>query len=364
MNERLRQLTTHLTNQSLHAAIITNPKHVYYLSGFRSDPHERLLALIVTADGGSKLLVPQLDRAGAEASASVDVIESHRDTDDAYAILAGMLGKDSGGQLAIEKERVTVSQYERMRSVLPQSSLLGIDDALLAMRAVKTADEVARIKRAVQLIEQVLRDTLPLVKPGVTELELAADIDFRMRKVGAEGPSFDTTVLAGANSALPHGTPGNRKIAEGELLLFDMGVYADGYVSDITRTFAVGDVSDELKRIYASVLKANELGIQALKPGVPMMEADLAARRHIEASGYGDRFTHRLGHGIGLDIHEYPSLHGANAELLREGMVVTVEPGIYVPGLGGVRIEDDVLLTSGGSETLTTFPKLLTIIGV
>jgi Xaa-Pro dipeptidase len=143
-----------------------------------------------------------------------------------------------------------------------------------------------------------------------------------------------------------------------------MGVYADGYVSDITRTFAVGEVSDELKQIYNSVLKANELGIQALKPGVPMLEADLAARSHIDACGYGDCFTHRLGHGIGLDIHEYPSLHGANSDLLREGMVVTVEPGIYVPGLGGVRIEDDVLVTSEGSETLTTFPKELTIIGI
>lgn len=364
MNERMQQLTAQLANQSMQAAIITNPKHVYYLSGFRSDPHERLLALIVTADGASKLLVPQLDRAGAEASASVDGIESHRDTDDAYSILAGMIGTAGAGIIAIEKERVTVSQFERLKEVLPMASLSGIDEALLAMRAVKSADEIARIKHAVQLIEQVLQDTLPLVKPGVTELELAADIDFRMRKVGAEGPSFDTTVLAGANSALPHGSPSNRRIAEGELLLFDMGVYADGYVSDITRTFAVGDISDELKRIYDAVLKANERGIQALGPGIPMMQADLAARSHIEACGYGDRFTHRLGHGIGLDIHEYPSLHGANADLLRPGMVVTVEPGIYVPNLGGVRIEDDVLITSEGAQSLTTFPKELTIIGV
>jgi Xaa-Pro aminopeptidase len=364
MNERLEQLISQLVDQSIQAAIITNPKHVYYLSGFRSDPHERLLALIVTADGTSKLLVPELDRAGAEAAASVDRIESHRDTDDAYAILARMLGTSAVGTLAIEKERVTVSQFERLKSVLPQASLSGIDDALLAMRAVKSTDEVERIKHAVQLIEQVLRDTLPLVKPGVTELELAADIDFRMRKIGAEGPSFDTTVLAGANSALPHGSPGNRRIAEGELLLFDMGVYADGYVSDITRTFAVGEISDELKRIYEVVLEANRLGIQALKPGIPMLEADLAARRHIESYGYGERFTHRLGHGIGLDIHEYPSLHGANTDRLRPGMVVTVEPGIYVPNLGGVRIEDDVLITNDGAQSLTTFPKELTIIGV
>ncbi|WP_127530476.1 M24 family metallopeptidase [Paenibacillus kobensis] len=362
MNERMSRLIGQMAQQSVQTSIITDPKHVYYLSGFRSEPHERLLALIVDADGKSKLLVPELDRAGAEADAAVDAIESHRDTDNAYKILGAMLGKNANGEVGVEKDKLTVTQYEKITAFLPDASLTGIDQVLLAMRAVKSADEIDRIRHAVKLVEQVLRETLPLVKAGVTELELAADIDYRMRRIGAEGPSFDTTVLAGEKSALPHGTPGTRQVQAGELLLFDMGVYAEGYVSDITRTFAVGDISDELKTVYETVLRANELGIAALKAGVPMAQADLAARQHIESRGFGDRFTHRLGHGIGLDIHEYPSLHGGNHDILQPGMTVTVEPGIYIPGVGGVRIEDDVLITGHGPETLTTFPKQFTVI--
>jgi len=362
MNERMNRLIGQMAQQSMQASIITDPKHVYYLSGFRSDPHERLLALVVTAGGKSKLLVPELDRTGAEEAAAVDVIESHRDTDNAYAILGGMLGSEAARAVGVEKDKLTVTQYERLKAVLPDASLTGIDQTLLAMRAIKSADEIARIRLAVKLVEQVLRETLPLVKVGVTELELAADIDYRMRRIGAEGPSFDTTVLAGDKSALPHGAPGTRQVRAGELLLFDLGVYADGYVSDITRTFAVGEISAELTTIYDTVLRANELGIAALQAGVPMSQADVAARRHIESRGYGDRFTHRLGHGIGLDIHEYPSLHGGNDDVLQAGMTVTVEPGIYIPGVGGVRIEDDVLITAGGPETLTSFPKQLTVL--
>ncbi|EFM12441.1 peptidase M24 [Paenibacillus curdlanolyticus YK9] len=363
MNARLKRLMEEAEKQGWQAALVTNPKHVYYLSGFRCEPHERLLALIVTSSGRTALLVPELDRAGAEAAQAVDAIHSHRDTDDAYAVLASVIGAHASGLVAIEKESMTVTRYERLLAALPSANLTGMDAFLTAMRAVKSEDEIDRIRHAVKLIEQVLADTLPLVKPGVTELELAADIDYRMRKLGAEGPSFDTTVLAGEKSALPHGSPGLRQVQAGELLLFDMGVYAEGYVSDITRTFAVGDISEELKRIYDTVLEANRIGIEALLPGKAMSSADRAARRHIEGQGYGELFTHRLGHGIGLDIHEYPSLHGANEDLLREGMVVTVEPGIYLPGIGGVRIEDDVLVTANGPESLTTFPKALTVIG-
>lgn len=170
-------------------------------------------------------------------------------------------------------------------------------------------------------------------------------------------------VLAGVKSALPHGTPDDTRIAEGELLLFDLGVYADGYASDITRTFAVGEVSEELCNIYASVLNANLLAIEAAREGVAFGSLDRIARESIEASGYGLYFNHRLGHGLGMDIHEYPSVHGRNEDLLRAGMVFTIEPGIYVPAVGGVRIEDDVLVTPDGVDVLTSYPKQLTIIG-
>jgi Xaa-Pro dipeptidase len=219
------------------------------------------------------------------------------------------------------------------------------------------------MKRAVRIVEDVLRAGVAQVKPGVTEIELVAELEYQMKKLGAQGPSFDTMVLSGAKSALPHGKPDTTKVGAGELLLFDLGVYAEGYVSDITRTFAVGDISDEMKRIYGAVLEGNLRGIEAIRPGVSFGSLDRAARESIEAAGYGPYFNHRLGHGIGMDIHEYPSIHGRNEELLLAGMTFTVEPGIYVPSVGGVRIEDNVLVTADGVEVLTSFPKELTVIG-
>ncbi|MNI47647.1 putative peptidase [compost metagenome] len=183
-----------------------------------------------------------------------------------------------------------------------------------------------------------------------------------MKKVGASGPSFDTMVLSGPNTALPHGVPGERIIQPGDLLMFDMGVYAGGYASDITRTFAVGEIDSKLVEVYNTVLAANLAGIAASQTGATFGSVDKAAREVIEAAGYGQYFMHRVGHGLGMDTHEYPSLHGLNEDLIEVGNVFTVEPGIYVPGLGGVRIEDDVFITPEGAVTLTSYPKELTVL--
>ncbi|WP_274655446.1 M24 family metallopeptidase [Paenibacillus humicola] len=363
MNERIRGLEAYMEREGLDAAVVTLPKHVYYLTGYLSDPHERFLGVALRRGEEPFLLVPELDAEAAQAASAVKTIYTHSDTGNPFEVLREALGTAAQGRIGIEKSSMTVERYERLTEALKAKSFAAVDDALRDMRAVKSADEIARMKHAVRLIEDVLRDTLPLVKPGVTEIELAAEIDYRMKKLGADGPSFPTTVLAGEKSALPHGSPGRRKIAAGELLLFDMGVYADGYASDITRTFAVEDISDTLKTVYHAVLEANRRGIGAVRAGVRIAEADRSARRVIEDAGYGAYFTHRLGHGLGLDVHEYPSVHGANEELLREGMAVTIEPGIYLPGAGGVRIEDDVIVTRDGAEVLTSFPRELTVIG-
>jgi Xaa-Pro dipeptidase len=231
------------------------------------------------------------------------------------------------------------------------------------MRLQKTPEEVVRMKRAVEVVEAVLRAGLEKVKVGVTEIEIVAELEYQMKRLGAQGPAFSTMVLAGEKSALPHGKPGDRKIQAGELLLFDLGVYVDGYASDITRTFAVGELDTKQREIYETVLAANLAAIDAVKPGVTLASLDKAARDLIASRGYGDYFIHRLGHGLGMDVHEYPSVHGQNMDTLVEGMVFTIEPGVYVPGTGGVRIEDDVLVTADGVEVLTTFPKELTVIG-
>ncbi|MFE4569361.1 M24 family metallopeptidase [Paenibacillus chitinolyticus] len=362
MNNRLKQISDYIEQNNLDAVIITVPRHVYYLTGFASDPHERFLGLILPRGEEPFLLVPALDAEAAAQASSVQRIHTHSDTDSAYEVLRGLLPA-SLGSIGIETEHWTVSRFEELKSCIGASRFSSVDELLRDMRVIKSEDEIGLMKDAVTLVEEVLRRGLQKVAVGVTEIELVAELEFQMKKLGAQSPSFSTIVLTGPASALPHGVPGTRKISRGDLLLFDLGVYLNGYASDITRTFAVGEVSEEQRRIYNAVLAGNEAAIQAVRPDVTCASVDAAARNRIEAGGYGTYFNHRLGHGLGIDVHEYPSVHGRNEALLKAGMTFTIEPGVYVPGVGGVRIEDDVLVTAGGVEVLTSFPKQLTVLG-
>ncbi|MHA7963848.1 M24 family metallopeptidase [Paenibacillus sp. CAU 1782] len=361
MESPLSRLEAGLTAQGLDAALITDPKHIYYLTGFASNPHERFLGLVLAPGQEPLLIVPALDAEDAASASSVKNIATHSDTDNPYALLHRYRGQLKS--MGLEKDYVTVSRYEQLTAALGSIAFSDIGSLLRSLRVKKTPEEVSRIRRAITLIQEVLTQGLSHVRAGVTEIELVAEMEYRMKKLGAEGPSFDTMVLSGPKTGLPHGTPGDRKLQHGDLLMFDMGVYADGYASDITRTFAFGDISPELKEIYDTVLAANLAAIQAVKPGRPCADIDRAAREVIEAAGYGERFMHRVGHGLGIDVHEYPSLHGQNFDLLQEGCVFTIEPGIYIAGAGGVRIEDDVLVTANGVEVLTSYPKELQILG-
>lgn len=362
MDDRIAKIRGHMQTNGLDSLLITDPKHVYYLTGFASDPHERFLGLFIPDGDEAFLLLPALDEDKARSASSVPRIETHTDTDNPYVRLKQCV-KGSIGNLGIEKENLTVARYEQLSEVLEATSYQDIGSMLNAMRSRKSPDEVKRMKHSIQLIEEVLRRGLSSVRIGVTEIELVAELEYQMKKVGAEKPAFDTMVLSGSNTALPHGVPGTRKIAANELLMFDLGLFADGYASDITRTFAIGELNAELNKVYHTVLAANEAAIQAIKPGVTFASIDKAARDVITEAGYGDRFVHRLGHGLGMDTHEYPSVHGQNENLLQESVLFTVEPGIYIPGLGGVRIEDDVIVTADGVEVLSSFPKELTVLG-
>ena len=197
------------------------------------------------------------------------------------------------------------------------------------------------------------------IKEGKTELEIVAAIEYELKKKGITDMSFATMVLTGANGASPHGTPGQTKIQKGDFVLFDLGVIVDGYCSDITRTVAYGEINDKQKEIYDTVLKAQLAAIDASNPEVTCANVDLTARKIISDAGYGEYFPHRLGHGLGIGVHEYPSLTETNELQLEAGMVYTIEPGIYVPNVAGVRIEDDILVTKNGVEILTKFPKEL-----
>ncbi|CAG7655781.1 M24 family metallopeptidase [Paenibacillus allorhizosphaerae] len=363
MNERLSQLYSLLETEALDAAFVTLPKLIYYFTGFYTEPHERFMALVCPRNEPPFLLVPLLDYEKAVQSSSVSRIVPLEDTDNPYEVLKRHM-KGAIKRIGIQEDHLNVKRYHGLMEATGAEEAVHIDQQLAQLRVVKSDAEVAAIRRAIRCIEEVLHQALPLVKPGVTELDLVAEMEHRMKKLGADGPSFDTMVLSGAKTGLPHGVPGMEPIQEGELLLFDAGVFIDGYASDLTRTFAVGDVGDKCREIYDAVLQANMQMIQAVHPGASFASLDLAARSCIERKGYGEYFITRAGHGFGLEIHEYPSIHANNADLMREGMVFTAEPGIYIPGLGGVRIEDNVLVTKEGVQVLTSFPKELTVVEV
>lgn len=359
MNFKWHNLEKKMSEMGIHTLLITDPKHVYYLTGFLSNPHERFLGVILQPGNDPFMMVPALDETVARESSTIREIITHQDTDNPYHLLKQRM-KGPLGTIGLEKEYMTLAVFEQLQSSLSFARYLDVGPWLRDLRVRKCEDEVAKIRHAVDLIEQVLGNTVPHITEGVTENELVAEVEYQIRKLGADGPSFDSMVLSGEKTALPHGVPGTRKLQQGDLVMFDIGVYANGYASDITRTFALGEPSTECKKIYDIVLAANEAAIKAVKPGVTFASIDKAARDVIEQAGYGQYFIHRLGHGLGIDVHEFPSVHSNNEVLLTEGNVFTIEPGIYVPGVGGVRIEDDVLVTKDGVEVLTSYPKELT----
>ncbi|MED0674826.1 Xaa-Pro peptidase family protein [Aneurinibacillus thermoaerophilus] len=360
---RIDRLRKELEGRGADAALLTSPLSVAYLTGFVCDPHERFMALLLQEDK-AVLFVPLLELEKAEnALSATGAIEGEiigvRDTDEPFALVKQNM-KGAVRRMAVEKEYMRLSQAERLMAVSPGLQMLDAGHIIAKMRNKKTQEEVERIRAAVQLVEDVLAEGLTRVKAGITELELVAELEYIMKQKGADAPAFDTMVLAGANSALPHGVPGKTIVQEGGFLLFDLGVLKDGYCSDITRTFVIGEPSAEMEKIYDTVLRAEEAALRAVRVGRPLAEVDKAARNIINAAGYGPYFTHRVGHGLGMEVHEYPSVHGTNEELIEQGMVFTIEPGIYVPGVGGVRIEDDVYVAADGAQTLTAFPKALT----
>lgn len=361
---RRQKLLTHLKENGIEAALITAPIHVYYFTGFLSDPHERFLALLLDARSEEEtLFVPALDAEAASQAGVAARLVPITDTEDAYE----RLGKEAPGRLAsigVEKGYLTLDRAERIGDAFPGVRMADLTRFIESLKVRKTEEEIAKVRLAVETIEKVVAHAASHAVVGMTELELTAELEYQMKRFGADKPSFESIVLTGRRSALPHGVPEAVPIAEGDFLLLDIGVKVQGYCSDITRTFLMGEGTAEQERIYETVLAANLAGIAAVKPGRPVAEVDRAAREVIASAGYGSYFTHRVGHGFGMDIHEFPSLHGKNPHPLEPGMLFTVEPGIYVPEIGGVRIEDDIYLREDGTaDVLTSYPKYLIRLG-
>jgi Xaa-Pro dipeptidase len=265
--------------------------------------------------------------------------------------------------IGVEPTRWRFLETNMLQLASPQSQFIAAAHILDRLRVCKDEHEITAMRKAVQIAENALQATLPSIVPGVSEAQVAAELTAQLLKAGSEPEMpFSPIVAAGENSANPHAAPSKRRLRHGDLLVIDWGAAYEGYISDLTRTFAIGDVEDELRKIAAIVLEANQAGRQAATPGVRAEKVDAAARQVIAAAGYGDYFTHRTGHGIGMEAHETPYIRAGNDQILLAGMTFTIEPGIYLPERGGVRIEDNVVITETGAETLSSLPRELIVL--
>lgn len=333
--------------------LIASPENRRYFTGFEASD-----GFLFITENGSLFLTDSRYIEAAQNKITACPAEEQKQKLSEYAERFGCK------TLAVEADRMTVSQLKTLRKALRGIKLttVGTDELIDSLRAVKSEDEVEKIRKAQRIAEDALEHILPFIKVGVTEKEIALELDYYMLGHGADGISFETIAVSGANSSKPHGVPTDKKIEHGDFVTMDFGAVVDGYHSDMTRTVAVGEINEEQKRVYDTVLKAQLATLEILKSGVACVDADAAARSVIANEGYGEFFRHSTGHGVGIEIHEKPNLSPKSKAVLKAGNIVTVEPGIYLPSRFGVRIEDMALITENGCVNLTSAPKELIIL--
>ncbi len=337
-----------------------------YFSGITSHVSERPIILFLPADDEPAIVIPTLEAMKARAAGiSEERIFGWTDQEGyetAFQQISSSLQLDRW-TLGVEALYMRVLEQELLQQYAPGIQMTHAEPLIYALRSIKDESEIAALDKAVLVAENAISSLLPHIKIGMSEKQVAAMLTQELLTGGAESIAFGPIVASGPNSASPHAWPTDRPLQDGDLLVIDWGVYVDGYPSDITRTFAVGGISDELKNIYEIVKMANSSGKKAAKPGATGQDVDRAARQVIVDAGYGEQFFHRTGHGLGLEVHEAPNMVEGNLNPLLPGNVFTVEPGIYLSGIGGVRIEDDVVITQEGCRSLTTFSRELITVG-
>ena len=333
-----------------------------YLTGLHFHLMERPTVLFVPVSGEAAILLPELEAArAAEALPNLTQFtygEGESDRSQAFLAAAGRFSTAS--RVGVEPLHMRFHEHELLLEAAPGWNLVSAEDTLLKLRIRKSRDEIDLMQVAVQLAEEALHNTLPHVQTGMSERELAAELVIQLLRAGSEPDlPFEPIVASGPNSALPHATPTDRKLASGDLLIIDWGARHKGYISDLTRTFSIGTPDERMREIHSLVERANQAGRETARSGVSVEQVDQAARQVIEAGGYGEYFIHRTGHGIGLEAHEPPAIRAGDSLELETGMTFTIEPGIYLPGEGGVRIEDNVAVTEGGLKVLSSLPRAL-----
>ena len=359
--QRIAKLLQLAAQSNLNAVAIMPGPNMPYFSGLHFHLSERPTLAIFPIAGQPALICPAFEATKTQRSRiqwQVFTYVDGQDPLDAFYAASRAL-QLAGSRLGIEAYKMRVLELRLLEKAAAALACEPADTVVAQLRMIKDADEIAAMRRAVQITELALEDVIDAVRAGMTERQVANLLTQALLHRGAEGLAFDPLVQSGPNTALPHATAGERVIQAGDALLLDFGVAVDGYNSDITRTFVVGQPAAELAKIYELVKQANAAGRAAARPGATGQDVDRAARKVIADAGYGQYFTHRTGHGLGLEGHEPPYIVEGNTVPLETGNTFTIEPGIYVPGLGGVRIEDDMLITEDGAESLTTYDREL-----
>ncbi|MFY9146344.1 MAG: Xaa-Pro peptidase family protein [Bacillota bacterium] len=354
MNDRVQRLVSTYSQLGIDALVITKRENLRYIAGFSGST----AACVVLKDGSGVFVTdPRYEVQAAEEVHDFDIIIS---LESALSEAAKWASQAQIASLGIEAASMTAASRTKLSELAPGIRIVETDQVIEKLRAIKDESELMLLRQAAKIADDALATVIrDVIKEGVTELDIAIELEYQMRKLGGDKPGFDTIVASGPRSAMAHGAPTDRKVRPGDPIVIDFGCNYRGYTSDMTRTVFIGEPSEEIRRIYEVVLEAQLNACRNLRAGMTGREADALARSVIESYGYGDRFGHGLGHGVGLEVHEFPRLSPRNDSPLELSAVVSVEPGIYLPQIGGVRIEDIVVLRPDGIENLTSSPKEL-----
>jgi len=356
-------LKKRLQKEKFDGLLVSKPENVSYLSGFSGE--ESYLLITEKKD----FLITDFryqQQAKKEAKGfEVEVVGAapsgrpqqgrHRGLplQNYFDIIVHLIEKNRLKRIGFEARHITYAEVSKIRDNLTKQEFLPVHGLVENLRVIKTQEEIKKIRKATDICLSVFNDIAFKIKPGIRENELAGFLEYQMRLKGAQGASFDIIVLSGKNSTMPHGRPSDRKIKCNEAVLIDAGASFNGYKSDLTRMFFLGRIPDTIQKVYSIVKHAREMALKAIRPGISASAVDAIARDYIKSNGYGDCFGHSLGHGVGREVHEAPSISSKSKDILKPGMIFTVEPAIYLPNIGGIRIEDMVLVTQKGSEVLS-----------
>ncbi|HTK83225.1 MAG TPA: aminopeptidase P family protein [Bacteroidota bacterium] len=355
MSDRIAKLRAQFSGLNINAFLVTFQPHLRYLSGFSGSSGVGLVtekACFLITDG----------RYASQVRSEVHGWRVVITSTSAFEELQRRNRLRSGMRVGFDGNTVVLSQFQQLKRLFPKVKFLPKADCIEKIAVIKDQTEIALIREAVNITDTVFNEMLSVLRPGITELDVAAEISYRQRKHGAEADAFETIVASGERSSLPHGRATTKVIQKGDIVTLDFGCVYKGYHSDMTRTVMIGKPNGEAKKIYSVVREAQQRAIDATHSGMKAKDLDAVARKHIREHGYDKYYRHSLGHGIGLQIHESPRISVLSPAILATGNVITIEPGIYIPKLGGVRIEDDVVITNGSCEVLTKSPKHLIVL--